>query len=450
MPIPTASLGNISVFRHVAARSFSTGRFINRRRPLTLLEAPNCRAFWGDSREIGKIGDRGYSAFPGGDGGSRSGGGGGDRLHGGQGGGSSGRGGYGGGGRGGGEGGYRGSGGRGGYGVGDRGGRGGGFLGGRGGYRGGGGGGYQRSDPAEMIYKYGVPVQLDAAQIAAEDALIQNQKNLTATGFPPRPDYGLLGKLTSVRSNYFPMKLPTKPLYHYDIVMSPEGTSKQRKRIFEIFEELDAFQDIKDYFATDYGRMLISTEELALPKGGLKITIPYYVKGNKPPKEITAKTKVFDVTIQYVRTIDPAELEQFVQGQNSQLDTGIIIQALNILLAKVPSHSPSLVAYGRNRWFILPEATNPGNYCDLKGGLMALRGFYSSVRPAANRVLCNINFCTSAFYKGGKLLDLIYDYESLHGDSKHNGYQGLQRFLKGLRVTTEHIKDKKTNLPSKR
>lgn len=69
-----------------------------------------------------------------------------------------------------------------------------------------------------------------------------------------------------------------------------------------------------------------------------------------------------------------------------------VVSALNLILAAHPNRSGgSGVMVGRNRYFFAgAEPPVP-----LGGGLEAWKGFYSSVRPAHNQLMVNVNgqFC---------------------------------------------------------
>lgn len=65
-----------------------------------------------------------------------------------------------------------------------------------------------------------------------------------------------------------------------------------------------------------------------------------------------------------------------------------IISALNLILAAWPTRSGGEgVIVGRNKFF-MPNASSP---LRLGGGLEAFRGFYSSVRPAHNALMVNVD-----------------------------------------------------------
>jgi eukaryotic translation initiation factor 2C len=112
-----------------------------------------------------------------------------------------------------------------------------------------------------------------------------------------------------------------------------------------------------------------------------------------------------------------------------------IISALNIILAAYPNRSTGNgVLVGRNRFFF-PTAATP---VSLGGGLEAWRGFYSSVRPAHNQLMVNVNVCTTAFYTPGNLAEAMMAFRDASFGARPVA------FIKGVRIKTTHLGYKKT------
>ena len=107
------------------------------------------------------------------------------------------------------------------------------------------------------------------------------------------------------------------------------------------------------------------------------------------------------------------------------------IKALNIIVARKPNFDPEIYNSGANKFFKYPNDAN--DYIRLGEGLIALRGYYSSVRPATDRILLNLNAQVSPFYPAISLLDLFNQFG--HGDKI-----ALENFVHFLRVKTSHIK----------
>lgn len=116
-----------------------------------------------------------------------------------------------------------------------------------------------------------------------------------------------------------------------------------------------------------------------------------------------------------------------------------IVQALNIVMAKRVNEDANIVAHGQNKYFVLEN--NPAS---LSGGLVALRGYYSSIRTSNARILLNLNACTSAFYSSVPLWRVMSEF--LGGTAPRQGdewnrlaIRRLQSFLKLLKVQTSYL-----------
>lgn len=78
-------------------------------------------------------------------------------------------------------------------------------------------------------------------------------------------------------------------------------------------------------------------------------------------------------------------------------------EALNIFLKHYAKSANNLATLGANKTFSI----GGGESADLGSGLTALRGFFTSVRAATNRILVNINVSHGAFYQEGQLTRLM-------------------------------------------
>lgn len=116
-----------------------------------------------------------------------------------------------------------------------------------------------------------------------------------------------------------------------------------------------------------------------------------------------------------------------------------IVQALNIVMAKRVNEDPNIVPHGQNKYFVLE--TNPAS---LTGGLVALRGYYSSIRTSNARILLNLNACTSAFYSAVPLCRVMEEFLGAtaprQGGWDRNAIRKLQSFLKLLKVETRYLR----------
>ncbi|KAJ7052794.1 argonaute-like protein [Mycena amicta] len=336
------------------------------------------------------------------------------------------------------RGGYRGGGG-GGYRGGDRGGGGGGYRGGGGGgFRGGGGGGGFRGGSPGGVFNPG-PATIDARVSDNSDKqLVASRARITVgpNDLPLRRDFGTAGREIKLRANFFPIRLPRGPLYEYDVAISPvAGTAARRvkKRIFELAESSREWAQygLTNKVVHDSSAKLVSVSQLPQP---LQIRIPFYDADDNPPAPTDKSYKEYTLKITFTQPLDIQALQEYVSGNFQYRDYDImpLLSAMNLLLASHANRTGTQI--GRNRFFF-PADDQP---VSLGGGLEAFRGFYSSVRPAHNQLMVNLNVCTTAFYKAGNLARAMTEFR----DSSFGARPAA--FVKGVRVKTAHLGYKKT------
>lgn len=108
------------------------------------------------------------------------------------------------------------------------------------------------------------------------------------------------------------------------------------------------------------------------------------------------------------------------------------IQALNIIVAGTPNKDKTVFQSGQNKFFRFPRDKSTYDKYDLGKCLLAVRGYYSSIRTATGRILLNLNSQCSPFYPESNLFTLM----------KRFGLQdpSLEAFIQKLRVRTEYMK----------
>ena len=122
------------------------------------------------------------------------------------------------------------------------------------------------------------------------------------------------------------------------------------------------------------------------------------------------------------------------------------IQAMNIIVAGSPNKDDFVFQAGQNKFFQYPRGDPQKSFLELYGnfhlgnGLIAVRGYYSSIRTSTSRILLNLNAQCSAFYPEINLLDLMYLFAgglpTLEGK-----FPELEAFIRRLRVSTVQITD---------
>lgn len=119
-------------------------------------------------------------------------------------------------------------------------------------------------------------------------------------------------------------------------------------------------------------------------------------------------------------------------------DIKILFQALNVVIRMEPS-----MKYPFNvRSFFTDRETK-----DIGAGLHLWRGYFQSVRPASGRMLINVDISTGTMYQPGPLMNLclaFFNKDQPHVLAPSRGFPDrerlrLQRFISGMRVTTETV-----------
>jgi len=191
----------------------------------------------------------------------------------------------------------------------------------------------------------------------------------------------------------------------YDVSIEPEVKNKRkRRRLYDILECHVGFKDFAKHTATDYGKIIVSIKPLnpnaPATRDGEKadrveVNVIYTDTDDSPPP--AEGKNGYKFIISRTAYIEPSDFQDYVTGKNPNYSPEQAIQAMNIILAKFPSKSISMVPVGRNKFFVLSD-DNQLRF-DLGAGLIALKGFYTSIRPSVGNILCNLNVCTTAFYE---------------------------------------------------
>ncbi|KAF9023414.1 argonaute-like protein [Hymenopellis radicata] len=319
--------------------------------------------------------------------------------------------------------------------------RGRGFRGGRGGGAASERGGKYRPLIRFSIFSPGTTANIDARLLDGSDtALVNSFRSLnlnSSTELPLRPGFGSIGTEVKLRANFFPVQIPRRALYEYDVSISPTaGTSNRRvkRRIFQLAEKTPewASNGLQGKVAHDHASKLVAASVLPQP---LMIRVLFFDEDEPGP---TKNSKEYVLTINFVQNIDTSHLINYLAGQEGYRGYDIlpIISALNIILAAHPNRTTAGggVLVGRNRFFFASAAPP----VPLGGGLEALRGFYSSVRPTHNQLMVNVNVCTTAFYVPGNLADAMKTFGRASYGARFTA------FAKGVRIKTTHLGYKKS------
>lgn len=257
-------------------------------------------------------------------------------------------------------------------------------------------------------------------------------KKQEPTKYPERPGYGTRGRPIMVFANYFELKSvgPELLRYHVDIAGDSSGkkpTGRKARQIVSLLID-EHFGQAKRNIASDYRSTLIANANL-LEGDQAQYDVRYR---DEHDDEYPADAKVYRVTIQFTGRLNPSDLLAYLTSTNPAAAYGAkpdTVQALNIVLGHEPKTSRDIASVGANKHYAIGNLKE--DY-DLTAGLVALRGYFVSVRAATARLLVNVQVKYVACYQQGSLRALIDQYGT-------RDMHGLGRFLKKLRVEVTHI-----------
>ena len=282
----------------------------------------------------------------------------------------------------------------------------------------------------------------NARSASSKEVSLQNLSLSSVASLPKRPGYGTLGAKIVLRVNWFHLlPKPSQALHQYSIELQPdEPIKRKQRRIFALLIEDSTFASVRDCVATDYRSNVVSAKDIDLGPEGRKVIRITYTESDG---EVLPNAKTYNIKILKTRTITLAELTEYLSSTSADVQYpghDDAVQALNIVMARKPSMTPGVVAVGQNKWFSVGAQAI---FSELGGGLIALKGYYASVRTATLRTMVNLNVCTGAFYKPGPLLVCMRGFRDL--DRRE---EALAKFLRKLRVEINYLKKK--GVPSPR
>ena len=217
-------------------------------------------------------------------------------------------------------------------------------------------------------------------------------------------------------------------------VVPPDRSRKRRRALALLFQHSD-FQQISHGVATDYAKIIITSKELPLDEDGTKEYIVVYYEEEEQDK--ASNPIIYTFKLSYAGLVATADLLRYLASTTTDPSDFTVkddaIQALNIIVSHTPNITPGVFQSGGNKFFHYP--TEREAYDQLGGGLIAVRGYYSSVRTSILRTLLNVNAQTSPFYPAINVLQLMYIYGT-------TDWFALENFLRLLRVKTRYMKHK--------
>jgi eukaryotic translation initiation factor 2C len=272
------------------------------------------------------------------------------------------------------------------------------------------------------------------------DGVTQRLQALTLTeALPRRPATGSLGKQIQVATNYFTFDISPPPhamLARYTVTVQPRAVGKKLARIIELYLQEISHGDRFAYIS-DFASIILDLQQ---PRGN-DLSVPP-VPPTPPSRMITYRPETWDTATPNAPTYTVTQtFDRYlnISGFMRQLRNGHVdeqyatrqemIQALNIWTTYQFKRSDNFLTVGRHRKF----EKRSGAKIDIGGGIVARRGFFTSLRLAANSLQLNVNTTHATFYPECTLDR--YLSKLLEGTSP----EAVARFIRKIRVVPTHL-----------
>ena len=205
--------------------------------------------------------------------------------------------------------------------------------------------------------------------------------------------------------------------------------------------DVPELSDLGQGVATDYASLVVTSVKLGLGSSESKTFAIAYYDTEFPEGRVHAKDRPFKLTLSLAGITSSSDLSRYViSSPTNPIDHGAAdmkaVQTLNVVMASQPNKDPGVYQGAQNKFFRYPTDEDTFNNYDLLGGLIAVRGFYSSIRFSTSRTLLNLNAQCSPFYKSVNLRELMQAFRKL----TPGNWGALERFLKGLQIETSYMK----------
>lgn len=223
--------------------------------------------------------------------------------------------------------------------------------------------------------------------------------------FAARPDFAQVKGGSEVLTNHFSVTFKSGArLWEYEIGNIPANATRPKKRVLveAMISKRDLLQAQKKNFATDYQNKIISWVDLSQWDKELhgvaresNDRLAQVNIENFDARSSDGVSQQLSLTLDAVRVHDLGSLQSFCDGNKIAHKDNGLIQALNIVLARAADDtSKDIFRVGNQKFFV------KGGSAPLKvDHKIAIRGYFSKIRPAMGGVLLNFNTAMSTFHE---------------------------------------------------
>lgn len=262
-----------------------------------------------------------------------------------------------------------------------------------------------------------------------------------------------VGAEVFLSTNHFKLTVKDLTLHRYSITVWPEAKGKKLSQMIKDALDLPEFDFLRPEIVSDFAAVLLLPQPL--PDYLLKVPVPYKKEnsGRDPGANPPSNTKIpsdaedssdpsrYHVKFDFIRKVD-FNAPSMAEGSADQ-ETLPIVQDLDIVLGHHRKSSSDITMIGKRKAFQLSNPPTDGIHLaqppnEQRALLVALRGYFSSVRLSTTEISVNVNVSHGPFYGSRDLSDmhrLIQNRPQVHATK-------IAGLLKGLRVELKHLRPK--------
>ena len=254
------------------------------------------------------------------------------------------------------------------------------------------------------------------------------QEVVRLKGQPPRPASNLRNTVPLASNHFEVSHRPNLKLRHYQIIVHPEIKGPKLSQVIKLALLSGTMQDLTPSICTDFSAIMLSVGEI--PQQCQKFKVQYR---SEVETQVSGNGKEFTISLNPIDIVDLSKPEVYLRQMDVSSNGLPVEQALDIILGHHRKQSNEIAIINKRKAFSLTSKADRGN---LDGVLVALRGYFSSVRMSKTRLLVNINVSHGAFYQTPKRLCDIITWLRHNRRVNPSKIPGL---LRGLRVRSSHI-----------
>ena len=261
---------------------------------------------------------------------------------------------------------------------------------------------------------------------------------------------GTQGDPNDLSTNYFRLEAKkVLELYRYSVKVSPEAKGRKLAQMIKDALDLPEFETHRPGLVSDFAAVLLSPQKLE--DSLLKVSVPYKKniaveeRNDSRSLDSTKDSSAADspsryyVSFDFIRVVDISN-DPSTYGSSADQSDLPVVQDLDIVLGHHRKSAPDISMIGKRRAFCIGQ---PGSQGLILGEtkdealLVAVRGYFSSVRLSTNQTLVNVNVTHGAFYLKRQLSawwNLVQRHSRVH-------YTKLPSLVKGLRVEVRYLQN---------